>query len=119
MKEPKIFRAIKKPIEIQVFQFTKEMLPKKIDKKRFEPKKLEDGRIEHTQCIRGESNIRTESFNVYLYFLIYKNNRIRCFILTPEGDMEFNVGDYILKGIRGEFYPIKKDIFEESYKILR
>lgn len=36
-------------------------------------------------------------------------------IETPEGNMRCEVGDYIVKGIRGEFYPCKKDIFEESY----
>jgi len=37
-------------------------------------------------------------------------------IQTLEGDMTANVGDYIIKGIKGEFYPCKPDIFEESYE---
>ena len=26
-----------------------------------------------------------------------------------------NIGDYIIKGINGEFYPCKPDIFEKTY----
>jgi hypothetical protein len=36
-------------------------------------------------------------------------------ISTLEGDMRANVGDWIIKGIRGEFYPCKPDIFEQTY----
>ena len=36
-------------------------------------------------------------------------------IHTLEGDMKANVGDYIIKGVKGEFYPCKSDIFEETY----
>lgn len=37
-------------------------------------------------------------------------------IYTPEGDMACSPGDYIVKGIVGEFYPVKPDIFEKSYE---
>jgi hypothetical protein len=30
--------------------------------------------------------------------------------------MRCEVGDYIIKGIKGEFYPCKSDIFEASYE---
>nr|DAE12003.1 MAG TPA: PGDYG protein [Myoviridae sp. ctBtT5] len=33
-----------------------------------------------------------------------------------EGRVELQVGDYIIKGIKGEYYPCKPDIFEESYE---
>lgn len=36
-------------------------------------------------------------------------------IPTIEGTMEARVGDYIIKGIQGEFYPCKADIFEQTY----
>jgi hypothetical protein len=36
-------------------------------------------------------------------------------IMTLEGDMAAQKGDYIIKGIKGEFYPCKPDIFEASY----
>ena len=38
------------------------------------------------------------------------------FIKTLEGTMLASKGDYIIKGIRGEFYPCKPDIFEETYE---
>lgn len=34
---------------------------------------------------------------------------------TLEGTMKANVGDYIIKGVQGEFYPCKPDIFEATY----
>lgn len=34
---------------------------------------------------------------------------------TLEGTMTASVGDYIIKGVKGEFYPCRKDIFEETY----
>jgi hypothetical protein len=37
-------------------------------------------------------------------------------IETLEGDMKANVGDYIIKGVNGEFYPCKPDVFFKSYK---
>lgn len=36
-------------------------------------------------------------------------------IHTLEGDMKASVGDYIITGVRGEQYPCKPDIFEETY----
>lgn len=36
-------------------------------------------------------------------------------IETLEGVMKANVGDYIIKGVKGEFYPCKPDIFEATY----
>lgn len=37
-------------------------------------------------------------------------------IETLEGDMLASKGDYIIKGVKGEFYPCKPDIFEETYE---
>ncbi len=37
-------------------------------------------------------------------------------INTLEGTMTASKGDYIIKGIAGEFYPCKPDIFESSYE---
>ena len=36
-------------------------------------------------------------------------------IPTLEGVMTAIVGDYIIKGVHGEFYPCKPDIFKETY----
>lgn len=37
-------------------------------------------------------------------------------IYTLEGAMKAQVGDYIIKGVKGEFYPCKPDIFEMTYE---
>ncbi len=37
-------------------------------------------------------------------------------IHTLEGDHEVLKGDFIIKGIKGEFYPCKPDIFEKTYE---
>lgn len=37
-------------------------------------------------------------------------------ILTLEGAMSAEIGDWIIKGIKGEFYPCKPDIFEATYE---
>ena len=36
---------------------------------------------------------------------------------TLEGMMTANPGDWIIKGVKGEFYPCKPDIFEATYEI--
>jgi len=37
-------------------------------------------------------------------------------IRTLEGTMTALVGDYIIKGVQGEFYPCKPDIFYKTYE---
>lgn len=37
-------------------------------------------------------------------------------IETLEGDMEASYGDFIIKGVNGEFYPCKPEIFEKTYE---
>lgn len=38
------------------------------------------------------------------------------FIKTLEGTMIADIGDYIIKGVQGEFYPCKPDIFSATYE---
>ena len=40
------------------------------------------------------------------------------YVETLEGIMTASLGDYIVKGVNGEFYPVKPDIFEQTYDIL-
>lgn len=37
-------------------------------------------------------------------------------IRTLEGDMKADLGDFIIKGVKGEFYPCKPDIFAATYE---
>ena len=39
-------------------------------------------------------------------------------IVTLEGNHHVSVGDYIIKGVKGEFYPCKPDIFEMTYELV-
>jgi len=39
-----------------------------------------------------------------------------CIINTLEGQMRGNHGDYIIKGVKGEIYPCRPDIFELTYE---
>ena len=38
-------------------------------------------------------------------------------IKTLEGTMNASFGDWVIKGVNGEFYPCKPDIFEKTYEI--
>jgi len=42
------------------------------------------------------------------------NSTVR--IKTLEGTMAANPGDWIIKGVKGELYPCKPDIFEATYE---
>ena len=37
-------------------------------------------------------------------------------IFTLEGRMKADFGDWIIRGVQGEFYPCKPDIFEATYE---
>lgn len=37
-------------------------------------------------------------------------------VTTLEGNHRADIGDWIIKGVKGEFYPCKPDIFEETYE---
>lgn len=44
-----------------------------------------------------------------------RNDPVYFIIPTLEGDMKLMPGDYLIRGVKGEFYPCKADIFELSY----
>ena len=46
----------------------------------------------------------------------YTENGNELIIHTLEGDMTASLGDWIIKGVKGEFYPCKPDIFENTYE---
>lgn len=43
-------------------------------------------------------------------------HRVVMKIKTLVGDMKVSEGDYIVKGLKGEFYPCKPDVFEMKYE---
>ena len=44
----------------------------------------------------------------------YGDTRLR--IKTLEGAVLASIGDFLIKGVKGELYPCKPDIFEETYE---
>ena len=78
----------KKPVEIEAVQWTGENLNEIIE--------FVDGRLNY------ERN--------------FLHNTTKMSIPTLEGDMTVSIYDFIIKGVNGEFYPCKPDIFEKTYE---
>lgn len=53
---------------------------------------------------------------VYIRGTLLSPNEREMEINTLEGCMRAQAGDWIIKGISGEFYPCKPDIFEQTYE---
>ena len=60
----------------------------------------------HSEIIQWLSSYNVESYTL---------NSFEFYVKTLEGDMKANVGDYIIKGIKNEFYPCREDIFKMTY----
>lgn len=82
----------KKPIVVEAIQFTGFLCVPNI--KKF----VNDGSLKVTDLVNS--------------------NVPRIEIETLEGNMLVNEGDYIIKGVDGEFYPCKAEIFEKTYERL-
>jgi len=48
-----------------------------------------------------------------------EEGKIQLAIPTLEGLMIGNEGDWIIKGVNGEIYPCKPDIFEKTYELVK
>lgn len=58
-----------------------------------------------------------ESFDTgILHWTIVPQIFSTLYIETLEGTMQVSVGDYIIKGVRGELYACKPDIFIDTYE---
>lgn len=69
------------------------------------------------EAIQYTGNNKVEIYNfVGMVSGAYPDETDSIFIQTLEGLMEGSVGDYIIKGVKGEFYPCKPDIFEATYE---
>lgn len=61
------------------------------------------------------------SFDKVTEFMGGKHLRVmgsQLVVNTLDGDMLVSIGDYIIKGVRGEFYPCRKEIFEKNYEVV-
>ena len=58
----------------------------------------------------GRASVRDESFK-------FRSSSERVLVIeTLEGDMRAEPGDWIVCGVKGEFYPVKPDIFDATYE---
>lgn len=92
-------KYIKKPIEVEAFQYDGDL-------------KGSDGNYYVPQWA-------VEAFeNGTMYYDSLNGREEPCelFIRTLEGKHHVSVNDYIIKGVKGELYPCKPDIFEETYE---
>jgi len=48
--------------------------------------------------------------------ILLRDEKGNLFINTLEGKMSVLINDYVIKGVNGEFYPCKPDIFEKTYE---
>ena len=60
----------------------------------------------------NSSYISSEKWDDYCYSVERNGLPIK----TLEGEMRASIGDYIIKGVNGEFYPCKPDIFAKTYE---
>jgi len=89
-------RYRKKPVVIEAFQFYVDAMP--------------DWFMDKVST--NEVILRKCDYNRY------SKNEAHCEIKTLEGVMIAKGGDYVIKGVQGELYPCKPDIFEATYESL-
>jgi hypothetical protein len=88
-----IKKYVKKPIVIEAIQWTGDNLK------------------EITEFAKPHTN--ATAFTWEEFIVQVESNGLK--IYTLEGPMHATISDYIIKGINGEFYPCKEDIFIKTY----
>lgn len=58
------------------------------------------------------------TYGIPMFNVGSRNGKSGIIIPTLEGDHLAELGDYIIKGIAGEYYPCKPDIFNKTYEIV-
>lgn len=71
---------------------------------------LFDGSVESITALNSKK------FGLDPLKIVAERGKIFAVIDTLEGSMKAGVGDYIIRGVNGEFYPCKPDIFEKTYE---
>ena len=66
----------------------------------------------------GSSDFIPQELAIFLEDAVTSSGDDALFIHTLEGDMRADVGDWIIRGVNGEFYPCKPDIFEKTYELV-
>lgn len=81
--------------------------------KKYRKKPIEIDAIQYT----GNNVSEIENFveTNLLHYNTQEENNYQLGIPTLEGIMKASIGDYIIRGAKGEFYPCKPDIFKITY----
>jgi hypothetical protein len=67
----------------------------------------------------GANTLITETFmnECEETYIDYNKKQLGQIVIpTLEGEMRADAGDFIIKGVNGEFYPCKPDIFHKTYE---
>lgn len=92
-------RFVKKPVEIEAMQFTGL-----------------DSYMEMCEWARPHlENPEGNTFSLKELFRFEGGKNPLMLIRTLEGTMAANLGDWIIRGVKDEFYPCKPDIFDATY----
>lgn len=89
----------KKPVEIEAFQYDGDLMNS-------------DGNY----YVPDWAVVAFEDEIMYYSYLSQDEPPCELFIKTLEGIHHVSVGDYVIKGVNGELYPCKPDIFEKTYE---
>lgn len=87
-------KATKKPVTIECFKYDGDLINSK-----------------------GEYYVPDWAAKAYEDGTIFFKDQGEMYIKTLEGDHHASVGDYIIRGVNGELYPCKPDIFEKTYDL--
>ena len=76
--------------------------------------------VEVEQFVIWNLNDLPATVSVLSQVYVVKGNSLNPYIEIPtlEGTMRADLGDFIIKGVQGEFYPCKPDIFEQTYELI-
>lgn len=96
-----VFNATKKPVTIQALLWDGSNL-----------KQVEEFTGDKLEMIDNGSDTIGHKANTFVSF---KLSTQELFIMTLEGEMKVSNGDFIIKGVQGEFYPCKPDVFNATY----
>lgn len=92
-------KYIKKPVVVEAFQLGIDVIPEWFWEK-----------VSFKQTSNKQIFFNNRTINIHDMY---------CEIKTLEGVMRGNYGDYIIRGIKGEIYPCKPDIFKETYEVVK
>ena len=63
-------------------------------------------------------NMSVHETDLAIFQSNWSDQSVSITIKTLEGNMEVFDGDYIIKGIQGEYYPCKPNVFEQTYELV-